>query len=125
MFQREITTADIRHIIETGEVIENRPEDLPFPSRLALGFISGRALPAHCPRRQRAGSHDHRRHRLRAEPYPLAPRLQKAMQQTMKCPICRNGETHPGTATLTLERGPLTMVVRHVPAQVCDNCGEE
>jgi len=43
----------------------------------------------------------------------------------MKCPICRNGETHPGTATLTLERGPLTMVVRHVPAQICDNCGED
>ncbi|MCB1992819.1 MAG: type II toxin-antitoxin system MqsA family antitoxin [Geminicoccaceae bacterium] len=43
----------------------------------------------------------------------------------MKCPVCRNGETRPGTATLTLERGPLTMVVRHVPAQICDNCGEE
>lgn len=43
----------------------------------------------------------------------------------MKCPICRNGETRPGTATLTLERDTLTMVVRHVPAQICDNCGEE
>jgi len=43
----------------------------------------------------------------------------------MKCPICKNGETRPGTVTLTLERGPLTMVVRHVPALVCDNCGEE
>jgi YgiT-type zinc finger domain-containing protein len=39
----------------------------------------------------------------------------------MKCPVCRQGETRPGTATLTLERGALTMVVRHV----CDNCGEE
>lgn len=43
----------------------------------------------------------------------------------MKCPICRHGETHPGTATLVLERDALTMVVRHVPAQVCENCGEE
>ena len=51
-------------------------------------------------------------------------RLREATQ-TMKCPICRNGETHPGTATLTLERGPITMVVRHVPAQICDNCGED
>ena len=47
------------------------------------------------------------------------------MAHTMRCPVCKNGETRPGTATLTLERGPLTMVVRHVPAQVCDNCGEE
>lgn len=43
----------------------------------------------------------------------------------MKCPICRQGETRPGTATLVLERDGLTMVVRHVPAEVCENCGEE
>ena len=43
----------------------------------------------------------------------------------MRCPICRRGETRPGTATLVLERDALTMVVRHVPAEVCDNCGEE
>ena len=43
----------------------------------------------------------------------------------MKCPICKNGETRPGTTTLTVERGPLTLVVRHVPAQICDNCGED
>lgn len=43
----------------------------------------------------------------------------------MRCPICRHGETRPGTATLVLERDALTMVVRHVPAEVCENCGEE
>ncbi|HEX6015900.1 MAG TPA: type II toxin-antitoxin system MqsA family antitoxin [Geminicoccaceae bacterium] len=43
----------------------------------------------------------------------------------MKCPICRQGETRPGTATLVLERDALTMVVRRVPAEVCENCGEE
>ena len=43
----------------------------------------------------------------------------------MKCPICRTGTTYPGTATVTLERDGLTLVVRGVPAEVCDNCGEE
>ena len=43
----------------------------------------------------------------------------------MRCPICHLGETQPGTATLVLERDALTMVVRHVPAEVCENCGEE
>jgi YgiT-type zinc finger domain-containing protein len=43
----------------------------------------------------------------------------------MKCPICKKGETSPGTATVTLERGSLTLVVKAVPAEVCDNCGEE
>ena len=43
----------------------------------------------------------------------------------MRCPICRQGETRPGTATLVLERDALTMVFRHVPAEICENCGEE
>lgn len=43
----------------------------------------------------------------------------------MRCPICRQGETRPGTATLVLQRDTLTMVVRQVLAEVCENCGEE
>jgi len=43
----------------------------------------------------------------------------------MKCAICRQGETRPGTATLVLERDGRTVIVKHVPAQVCENCGEE
>ena len=43
----------------------------------------------------------------------------------MKCVICRYGETAPGFATLTLTRNAMTLVVRDVPASVCDNCGEE
>lgn len=42
----------------------------------------------------------------------------------MKCMICKHGETEPGTTTVTLERDSLTLVVKGVPAQVCDNCGE-
>ncbi len=37
----------------------------------------------------------------------------------------RRGETAPGTATVTLERRGLTLVVRGVPARVCRNRGEE
>lgn len=42
----------------------------------------------------------------------------------MKCVICKNGETQPGKTTVTLERGGTTLVVKGVPARVCDNCGE-
>lgn len=42
----------------------------------------------------------------------------------MKCVICKNGETHGGTATVTLERGEATVVIKDVPADVCENCGE-
>lgn len=43
----------------------------------------------------------------------------------MKCMVCRQGETKQGTATVTLEREGLTLVVKEVPAQICENCGEE
>ena len=42
----------------------------------------------------------------------------------MKCVMCKHGETEPGTTTITLERGTLTLVTKGVPAQVCSNCGE-
>lgn len=42
----------------------------------------------------------------------------------MLCVICGHGETHEGTTTVTLERGTATLVVKHVPALVCGNCGE-
>lgn len=42
----------------------------------------------------------------------------------MKCVICKKGETQPGTSTVTLERDTATLVVKLVPARVCQNCGE-
>ena len=42
----------------------------------------------------------------------------------MKCVICKHGETRDGTTTVTLERGGATLVIKSVPAQICDNCGE-
>lgn len=49
----------------------------------------------------------------------------KNLDKKMKCVICKNGETKRGKVTVTLERGNMTLVVKGVPARVCDNCGEE
>lgn len=43
----------------------------------------------------------------------------------MNCVICKQGETQPGRTTVTLDRGGFTRVVKNVPAQICENCGEE
>jgi YgiT-type zinc finger domain-containing protein len=43
----------------------------------------------------------------------------------MKCVVCKHGEVRDGKATVTLERGGLTLVFKGVPARVCSNCGEE
>jgi YgiT-type zinc finger domain-containing protein len=42
----------------------------------------------------------------------------------MKCVLCKNGETHAGSVTTTLTRGETVVVVRAVPAEVCENCGD-
>jgi YgiT-type zinc finger domain-containing protein len=46
-------------------------------------------------------------------------------EKSMKCVICKQGETQVGTATVTLERSGMTLVIRHVPARICTNGGEE
>jgi len=44
---------------------------------------------------------------------------------SMQCVICKNGETAPGTTTVTVDRNELTVVLRHVPAEVCQTCGSD
>ena len=42
----------------------------------------------------------------------------------MRCVLCRHGNTRPGQATVTLQRGETTVIVKGVPADICENCGE-
>ena len=43
----------------------------------------------------------------------------------MKCVICKSGETAPGKVTVTLEDDGTIIVIKEVPAHVCQTCGEE
>lgn len=42
----------------------------------------------------------------------------------MDCVICKNGKTRRGKAIVTLERGGSIIVIKDVPANICQNCGE-
>ncbi len=42
----------------------------------------------------------------------------------MECVICRNGVTRKGKVTVTLERKGTVVIIKQVPANVCNNCGE-
>jgi YgiT-type zinc finger domain-containing protein len=42
----------------------------------------------------------------------------------MKCPLCRQGELQPGTSDETVSYEGMTLVVKDVPAEICDTCGE-
>ncbi len=42
----------------------------------------------------------------------------------MNCVICKQGGTAPGHVTVALQRGETTVIVKGVPAEVCENCSE-
>ena len=42
----------------------------------------------------------------------------------MKCSLCKTGMTHAGKTTVTLQRGESVIVIREVPAEICEDCGE-
>lgn len=43
----------------------------------------------------------------------------------MKCLACKHGELGAGLTTVTVERDGTTIVIRNVPAEVCETCGED
>jgi hypothetical protein len=44
MFQRSLDEDDVRAVLMAGEVIENYPDDTPYPSRLILGWRGSRPV---------------------------------------------------------------------------------
>ena len=46
------------------------------------------------------------------------------MTSNKECVRCPHGRREPGQVTMTLERDETTLVIKEVPADVCDVCGE-
>ena len=44
MFERAISEAEVRQVLESGRVIEAYPDDTPYPSALLLGYSADRPL---------------------------------------------------------------------------------
>ena len=44
MFERAVSTDEVRAVLATGETIADYPDDTPYPSRLVLGWRGDRPL---------------------------------------------------------------------------------
>ena len=44
MFEREISDQEVLKVIREGEVMEEYPNDEPYPSMLILGFVNDRPI---------------------------------------------------------------------------------
>ena len=42
----------------------------------------------------------------------------------MKCIICKTGETENGKTTVVMTRGESSIIIKNVPADICQTCGE-
>ena len=42
----------------------------------------------------------------------------------MKCTLCKQSDTKPGHVTVTLQRSGTTVILKDVPADVCEYCKE-
>ena len=42
----------------------------------------------------------------------------------MECVICKHGTTRSSFVTVTLERDNCIVILKQVPADVCQNCGD-
>ncbi len=45
-------------------------------------------------------------------------------EEVMNCPLCKMGIMKPGYTMVVLNREAATVIFKHVPALVCDDCGE-
>ena len=43
MLQRRVTPAEVRAVVDGGEIVEAYPEDQPFPGYLLLGTVAARS----------------------------------------------------------------------------------
>ncbi len=44
MFERKISNQEVLKVMQEGEVIEEYPDDKPYPSMLILGFVGRRPI---------------------------------------------------------------------------------
>ena len=42
----------------------------------------------------------------------------------MKCVICKTGEMKSGEATVIMHRNETSVIIKNVPADICQTCGE-
>jgi YgiT-type zinc finger domain-containing protein len=123
ILERGIRVDEIHQATESPTVVEECPDDEPYPSRLVMGWAGGR--PLHVVLAGPTVTGDTIVVTL-YEPGPetVGAGLCQENAEAMKCALCRTGETKPGTTTETYEIGGAVIVVRGVPAEVCQQCGE-
>ena len=116
-----IRVGEILEVLQRGEIIEEYPDDKPYPSCLILGrTLTGRVLILFAPRSKRTQAYPHS---------DLSPRARAmgrgihAAEAAIKCVICKTGEVRSASVQAEIKAGPDRLLVP-VEAEMCQECGE-
>ncbi len=122
MLYRNIGKDELMELIQHGEVIENYPDDFPYPSKLIFKMVNGRAL-----RTVVAWSSENLTAIIvtctKQTPNISKLILKPAKRNKMECVTCKHGNTAPGKTVVTFVQNETTVVIKDVPAEICDLCG--
>ena len=122
MFQRGIGLDAVLAVVAQGETVAAYADDKPYRSRLLLGFVDAKPLHVVVAFDESMGAC------IVVTAYETSARTMGSglqdKEESMSCVICRNGKTHNGHVTVTVQRGETTVILKRVPAEVCDNCAE-
>jgi YgiT-type zinc finger domain-containing protein len=124
--ERGLSRAEVMRAIMNGEVVEIYPGDRPYPS--CLIFTCADRAGARRGRSRSRRSCVSRDYGLPTGPRSFRTGLQNQEEKAMRndlgrCPLC-GGEKHAGTTTFAVDLKFGVVVVRGVPAFVCEKCGD-
>ena len=117
-----LDVGEVAEIVRNGEVIEDYPTDFAIPE-LPTARLDARRPCSRCCRERSDNRYLHRGDGVPARSREVVGRLQ-TKEDTMKCVICKHGETLPGKTTVAVERQGAVVVIKDVPAEICADCGE-
>lgn len=122
MFKRGISADEVEEGIKSGRKIKDYPGDKPYPSCLILYFAGEK--PVHIVVSQDLESGRCLSSLLTSLIQLFGTLILKIKNKSIMdyCSICKLGELKPGKVTVTLEKGGSIVLLKNVPAQVCDNC---
>ena len=120
IFERNITIEEIEHTIENGITVKDYPDDKPYPSKLVLSTAGNQPL--------------HVVFALHEEKCVIITAYRPDLyewnedfitkRKQMTCLICKTGTYKSGFTTVVLTKGDSAIIIKQVPAEVCDQCGE-
>ena len=117
IIERDISIEFIETAIKTGKIINEYPNDKPYPSFLILAFVNKK--PIHVLMAY------YRKICIVITAYwPNETQWENDFKtKIMDCVICKTGTTQKGKVTVTMDIKGTVVVIRDVPAKVCKNCG--